>query len=114
MGDPRWCARKGETLEDCARRELSEETGFVASNLEHLFTFHPSNAASDQVIHLYLASGVTPGKPLSSAREPVEESMRVELVPFQSVFQRVLSNEIKDAATVVAALIYAQRRNVKP
>ena len=68
----------GETLEACARRELLEETGLQAEQLEELKFYtgaeyrskHPNGDVSDEVSLLYRAHGVTgsvalqPGKKL--------------------------------------------------
>src|SRR5262245_61230150 len=48
---------KGEDPLGCVRRELEEETGFVPSKVKKLLSYWPTAAFSDEVIHLYLATG---------------------------------------------------------
>src|SRR5471030_303925 len=51
---------KGENPDECVRRELEEETGFVASKVRKLVSFWPTAAFSQEVIHLYIAEGLRP------------------------------------------------------
>jgi len=51
---------KGEDPLDCVRRELEEETGFVAGSMKKLLSFWPTAAFSDEVIHLYIAEKLRP------------------------------------------------------
>ena len=43
---------KGESVLEAARREVIEETGYDPSNMEVIYTFHPSNGISNQVFHI--------------------------------------------------------------
>src|SRR5690348_14290636 len=52
----------GETPEQCAARELKEETGMVAGQLEWLTTIYTSPGFTDERIHLYLASVLEAGE----------------------------------------------------
>ena len=49
----------GETPEQCAARELMEETGHRAASFANLGYYHPSNGSSNQVFHIFVARGVT-------------------------------------------------------
>jgi len=51
---------KCEDPDDCVRRELEEETGFVASKVRELVSYWPTAAFSQEVIHLYVAEGLRP------------------------------------------------------
>ena len=46
----------------CAERELSEETGYKADKIEKLTTIATTVGFSNEHIHLYVATGLTPGK----------------------------------------------------
>ncbi len=48
----------GETIEACARRELEEEAGYVATGWRHLGVMHPCIGYSDERIEVFLASGL--------------------------------------------------------
>jgi ADP-ribose pyrophosphatase len=56
VGDVAGQAEEG--LEDAARRELEEETGYRAEKLERLCEGVPSAGMSDEVITLFLATGL--------------------------------------------------------
>ena len=53
----------GEDPEATARRELREETGFLAGRIEFLGLSHLSNSVSDEAAYLYRATDLTPGPP---------------------------------------------------
>src|SRR4051812_44410028 len=52
---------EGETPEACARRELREETGLSAGQLELISDAHLSNSVSDELAHVYRATGLIRG-----------------------------------------------------
>ncbi|MGX8698746.1 MAG: NUDIX domain-containing protein [bacterium] len=90
----------GEEPLDCALRELSEETGYSAGHIESLGTLYPTPGYCSEIIHLYFATDLRPGK----AHLDEGEFLNVEKLPFETLCERCLSGEIHDAKTVVAAL----------
>lgn len=50
---------KGESHLNCAKRELREETGYIASNWDELFAFYTSPGFTNERIVLYTAAGLT-------------------------------------------------------
>lgn len=89
-----------EPPEKTAHRELIEETGYRAQSLEFLHTFFLSPGILDEQMHLYLATGLTPGE---TAREEGEE-IENWLVPFDAAVRMVMSGEIRDAKTIIGLL----------
>src|SRR3989442_8628131 len=65
----------GETPEACARRELLEEAGVSAEHVEPLTSIWTTPGFTDEVIHLFLATGLTAG-----ARAPEGDEV-IEVVP---------------------------------
>src|SRR5690606_22044835 len=49
----------GETPDQCAHRELREETGCTAERMQHMTTVYTTPGFTDEVIHLYMADGLT-------------------------------------------------------
>jgi 8-oxo-dGTP pyrophosphatase MutT (NUDIX family)/predicted GNAT family N-acyltransferase len=101
---PEGGAPEGESLEDCARRELREETGLEAGRLEPLLTLHLSNSVTDETATLFLARDLRRGP----AAPEGSEVLRVARVPLSEALQRVESGEITDAMTVAALLRLAR------
>jgi ADP-ribose pyrophosphatase len=57
----------GETPEACVRRELLEETGYVAGEVTFLYTYAPAIGYSNELIHIYSA------RTLRKTRKKVDE-----------------------------------------
>ena len=94
-----------ETTEQCARRELKEETGYTASEIIYLGGVNPSCAYSEEVIHLYLMRG------LSKGEQELDDDEVIEIVemPFDEVYDMAVRGEIADSKTL-AALLMAKGR----
>jgi len=93
----------GEDPEVCARRELLEETGVTAARLQRLTSIWTTPGFTNEVIHLYLATGLTMGQP---SRER-DEFIEVVPQPLSRVLALIRDGEIRDAKTVVAILYMA-------
>ena len=101
---PAGVIEKGESPEECARRELIEETGCRPSSLSLLARVHSSPGFSDEVIHLFRADCHTRGE---SNPEPSE---RLEVKEF-SIFQAldmISAGAITDSKTILAVLTAAR------
>ncbi|MDD3874872.1 MAG: NUDIX hydrolase, partial [Methanosarcina sp.] len=62
----------GEDPFHSAVRELKEETGYTAEKIEHLTSFYSSVGYSEEIIHLYMATGLTPGETEFDSNEALE------------------------------------------
>ncbi|MFT4203404.1 MAG: NUDIX hydrolase [Chitinophagaceae bacterium] len=89
-----------ETPLESAKRELQEETGLKAEHWEDLLTMHLSNSVTDEICHVFLATG------LSQHETDFDdtEDIRIQKLPFETVLQQVLAGEITDSITVAAIL----------
>lgn len=90
----------GEDPLECAKRELHEETGFSASRIQYLTTIATTPGFCDEVIHIYMATGLT----FDGANPDDDEFVNVDLVPLSELIDAVLDGKIEDAKTVVGAL----------
>jgi ADP-ribose pyrophosphatase len=90
----------GELPQVCAERELEEETGYRAENVEPLCRFYSTPGATNEVLHIYLATGLTPGR----ARPEADE--RIEIVPtaWEAALAMVERGEIRDGKTIIGLL----------
>jgi ADP-ribose pyrophosphatase len=93
----------GEPPADCARRELREETGAEADQIEHLTTIFTTPGFTDEVIHLFLATGIRGG---AAAPNP-DELIEVEARPLSRALGMIRDGEIRDGKTIVALLFVA-------
>ncbi len=101
-------AGKLELPEDaltCARRELAEETGLTADHWELLTRFQPSPGISDEVIHIYLAHGLTRGY----ARPDEGEFIACERLPLRAALKEIVDGTLTDGKTCLGLLLAALR-----
>lgn len=94
---------RGEDLLESARRELLEETGYVAREWERITTIHNAISYSDEAIELFVARGLEKRQQALDA----EEFLEVLLVPFGQAIDMVKSGHITDVKTMIA-LFWAQ------
>lgn len=91
-----------EPPEQCAARELTEETGYRAGKLVPLLTCYSSPGIMDERMYCYLATGLTPGP---SALESGEE-IEVVQMPLAEALDGIKAGTITDGKTIVALLYY--------
>jgi ADP-ribose pyrophosphatase len=95
--------RPGEDWESCARRELQEETGLIAESVTPLTTIFTTPGFTDEIIHLFMATG------LSTGRRSLDADEFVEPVPMalSEALERIRTGEINDAKTICCILFAA-------
>jgi len=91
-----------------AQRELLEETGYMASTWQNFGVVYPSPAYLDEVIHLYVATGLTfVGQHLDDG-----EYLSVYMTPIKDLLRDIVSGEIKDSKTAVLVMRYALQNGI--
>ena len=95
----------GEKLEDCARRELLEETGFHAEKLVSLFRYYPAIGYSNEVIEIFAAAGL---KRLSAELDQHEIS-KMEILELDQVHDLITRGAIQDGKTVIGISLFFTR-----
>jgi ADP-ribose pyrophosphatase len=94
---------KDEEPKSCAERELREETGCSAQSIEPLFTTYTTPGFTDEVIHTFIAMGLTRGESHTEKDEFVE----IETVTLSRALHMIQQGEIQDAKTCLAILYAA-------
>jgi ADP-ribose pyrophosphatase len=92
----------GESAEQCALRELSEETGFAAASIVPLVSFYSSPGFCTELLHIFSASDLRP----SSGTRDEEEEIELVRLPLEHAIEQVLHGEISDAKTVAGLLTF--------
>lgn len=85
---------------DAAKRELLEETGASAESYTYLGSIAPSPALLNEVIHIYMAEGISIGE----SHPDTGEFLEVEYYTLDELYKMVMSGEIDDAKTQIAIL----------
>ena len=91
----------GEDVLVTGQRELLEETGYCASEWVKLGHQHPCIGYSNEVIHMYLARGLTAGV----HQRDEDEHLEVFDEPFERCISMIKSGEITDGKTIVALFL---------
>jgi ADP-ribose pyrophosphatase len=89
----------GESLLECAQRELREETGYVAAEWIHLGGFHNAIGYSDEKIEVFLARGLT----LDEARTDDGEVLEVFIATREQLLGWIAHGAVTDVKTIVGA-----------
>lgn len=99
---PAGMIEEGEEAEKAAIRELEEETGYLASDIEFLREYHPSVGYSDEKIKIYLATNLKKTK----QHLDDEEDINVIEVPLEELIEMLDKNEIITASSTIALMHY--------
>src|SRR5450755_4687000 len=96
---------KGEDPDDCVRRELEEETGFVAGKIRKLLSYWPTAAFSNEVIHLYVAENLKPTR----MNPDDDEYLELSTVSPTRLERLIRQGKIQDSKTLIAYLAWKNR-----
>lgn len=94
---------EGESPEECARRELLEETGCRAKRVQPLLTMYTTPGFTDEQIHLFMASELTRGE----THHERDEFISLEVLPLTRALLMIERGEIRDGKTALAILYVA-------
>jgi 8-oxo-dGTP pyrophosphatase MutT (NUDIX family) len=83
-----------------AQRELREETGLSAESWRELGSVDNSNGVTNDVAHMFLATGLEAG---ADAQDPTEQVV-LSWLPFGQAVDRVLNGSITESVSVAAIL----------
>ncbi|UCF13670.1 MAG: NUDIX hydrolase [Thermoplasmatales archaeon] len=90
-----------ETPEECAIRELREETGFMAGKIEKLLSYNPSTEYSDQLYHVFIVKDLKEGE---TGRERYE-IIDIELLKPELLIEKIIEGTVTDGRTITAIFL---------
>ena len=94
---------EGEEPLEAAKRELAEEIGKAAAEWEHLHTFFTSPGFTDEVCHVFLATG------LSDAFAETDEHERIDVEVRPLAELDAIIDEVSDSKTLIGLLELRRR-----
>lgn len=95
----------GERPEVGAERELQEELGLIAGNMEKLSEFFVSPGFCEEKMWVYLATELVQGQ----QRLEEDELLDVVRLPISEALEMITSGEIQDAKTIIGLMLAAPR-----
>ena len=87
----------GEDPLVCAARELEEETGYRAGRIDSLATFFTAPGFTDEIMHLYVATGLI----RTAQRLDQDEVLEVVEVPLEKAMAQIQDGTIRDAKSII-------------
>ena len=87
---------KGEEPSECAKRELEEETGYKAKNIEYLGKIATAPGFCNEIIYLYKATGLEKGVKNTDEDEFTENV----IISLEEMKAKVRNGEIIDCKTL--------------
>jgi 8-oxo-dGDP phosphatase len=105
----------GEPPLETAKRELAEEVLLAATRWSLLLSVNNSPGFSDELVHVFLAEGLSPvDRPDGFVVEHEEADMTIDRVPLADAVQRVFDGDIRNSSAVAGILAAAQVRAGQP
>ncbi len=113
-GKPLWelpagTLEKGETQKECARRELIEETNYRPNNLEKKVGLYTSPGYTDEILTLYLATGLEKLTPAEGVEGPEDENLVVESFTAEDLIEMARKGDVTDNKTLAGLFFLIQR-----
>ena len=98
---PAGTLEEGEDPALCAAREIREETGFAADNIQKIGDFYLAPGYSTEFMRVYLARDLR-HDPLAA---DADEFLSLEKIPLAEALQKAERGEIPDAKSLAALLL---------
>ena len=99
----------GEDPLACAKRELKEETGYTAGHYEKMVTLATTVGFSNELIHIYAATELSPGK-----QSPDEdEFIHAVTMPLAEAIEGISRGVIIDSKTITAVLLLDRQKRAR-
>ncbi|MBI4129842.1 NUDIX hydrolase [Candidatus Roizmanbacteria bacterium] len=102
---PSGSINNNEKPEDGARRELTEETGYICGRLYSLGSFYETYGQLNRKIHLYFSSDLTKTKQHLDRGTRGFEEIKIELVSYDKAIDLAVNNKIVALGSSLAVLL---------
>lgn len=99
---PAGTLKNGESADECALRELEEETGYRARSLKKMLTIYPSPGYSTESIHIYVASELEK----STQKLDEDEELTITEMDVDEAIEELLKKDEVDGKTFLTLLYY--------
>jgi ADP-ribose pyrophosphatase len=107
---PAGTLERGETALFCAKRELTEETGYEARKIRKLFSCYLAPGYSTEKIHFFLGTRLT----RREARQAEDETITVRAMKLSQGLRAIEAGRIQDAKTICGLYYLATHGKRKP
>lgn len=91
----------GEPPEECAKRELQEETGYIAGKLTKVLTIHSTPGFSNEVLHMFVATELVE----KNANPDEDEFISCKKYEISDLISMIEKGEITDAKTIIGIFL---------
>ena len=95
----------GESPLNCAKREIVEETGYLARKWKKLALFYPAPGVSTELMHIFLASELVVREMAHERDEFIEK----HIVSFSELKKMILNGAVLDSKTIIGFFYYCQK-----
>ncbi|MDI6786940.1 MAG: NUDIX hydrolase [Planctomycetota bacterium] len=104
---PAGTLKKNEPTDLCARRELQEETGFVAGKTRKIAVFYTCPGFCTEKMHLYVAEKLS--RSTGQKLDP-DEKITYNIFSRQEIVRLIKENKIKDAKSIIGLILWLQKK----
>lgn len=102
---PAGTLKTGETPQECAAREMREETGMAAAHFERIGEGFAAPGYSTEFLHFFAATGLT----LNPAPRDPDEFLEVVTLTIADAYEQALDGRIRDTKTLAGLLLARPR-----
>ena len=101
--------RDGEKIEDGARREFEEESGFKCHSLVRLGSFYETYGQLNRRIHIFFSKNITESEQNLDVKEDGYEDIKVELVDLEKAIDMAVDSKVLAMGSSLAVLFLKEK-----
>ncbi len=93
---------KGESKIEACAREAEEEAAVTDASFEHIYSYYPSPAACEEVLHLYGSDIDYAALPKYAGLESEDEDIHIVILDYAEAKEKLFAGEFNVASTIIA------------